>query len=127
MVEQVRRNSTRFPADFMFELNENEYASLRSQIVTLKKGRGTHRKYLPNVFTEQGVCSLPLSPGRLREYQGNESKAFRADNIGSNLINVIEHPAFGTSQYIVAISAGFFMMTSNIGHVIYIIGHVPSM
>jgi len=56
--EQVRRNITRFPPDFMFELNENEYASLRSQIATIKSGRGAHRKYLPNVFTEQGVAML---------------------------------------------------------------------
>lgn len=56
--EQVRRNITRFPADFMFQLNEDEYASLRSQFATLKGGRGAHRKYLPNVFTEQGVAML---------------------------------------------------------------------
>lgn len=45
----------------MFQLSEAEYAdgiSLRSQIVTLKKGRGSHRKYLPYVFTEQGVAML---------------------------------------------------------------------
>jgi hypothetical protein len=35
-----------------------EAGSLRSQIVTLKGGRGTHRKYLPYVFTEQGVAML---------------------------------------------------------------------
>ena len=52
----VRRNSDRFPNDFMFELNKNEYDSLRSQIGTLK--RGQHAKYLPYVFTEQGVAML---------------------------------------------------------------------
>ena len=56
--EQVRRNITRFPADFMIQLGEEEYASLRSQIATLKTGRGAHRKYLPHVFTEQGVAML---------------------------------------------------------------------
>ncbi len=35
-----------------------EYRSLRSQIVTLKTGRGQHRKYLTKVFTEQGVAML---------------------------------------------------------------------
>ncbi|MBM4065171.1 MAG: ORF6N domain-containing protein [Planctomycetes bacterium] len=38
--EQVRRNITRFPSDFMFQLSEDEAASLRSQFATLKKGRG---------------------------------------------------------------------------------------
>ena len=54
--EQVRRNADRFPGDFMFQLDEGEVASLRSQIATLKKGRGEHRKYAPMAFTEQGVA-----------------------------------------------------------------------
>jgi len=56
--QAVKRNSQRFPNDFMFQLTEEEYASLRSQIVTLETGRGKHRKYLPYVFTEQGVYML---------------------------------------------------------------------
>jgi len=56
--EQVRRNSKRFPADFAFQLTPLEYESLRSQIATLKQGRGQHRKYLPFAFTEQGVAML---------------------------------------------------------------------
>ena len=52
----VRRNLHRFPSDFMFELTREEYNSLRSQFGTLK--RGTHSKYLPMVFTEQGVAML---------------------------------------------------------------------
>lgn len=56
--QAVRRNIERFPEDFMFQLKE-EYDSLRSQVVTLKKkGRGQHTKYLPIVFTEQGVAML---------------------------------------------------------------------
>ena len=54
----VRRNEKRFPADFMFVLTEKEFESLRFQIETLEKGRGRHRKYLPFVFTEQGVAML---------------------------------------------------------------------
>lgn len=50
--QAVRRNINRFPEDFMFELTEEEWISLRSQIVTLKVGRGQHSKYLPFVFTE---------------------------------------------------------------------------
>jgi hypothetical protein len=57
--EQVKRNKERFPGDFCFQLYEVEYqSSLRSQIATLEKGRGKHRKYLPYVFTEQGVAML---------------------------------------------------------------------
>lgn len=53
--EQVRRNSERFPADFMFALDQEEWEALRSQFATLKTGRGQHRKYLPYVFTEHGA------------------------------------------------------------------------
>jgi hypothetical protein len=56
--QAIRRNITRFPEDFMFELSEIELNSLRSQIVTLKKGRGQHSKYLPFAFTEQGIAML---------------------------------------------------------------------
>ncbi len=56
--EQVRRNRSRFPADFMFQLTRHEADSLRSQIATLKTGRGQHRKYLSYAFTEQGVAML---------------------------------------------------------------------
>ena len=56
--QAVRRNRGRFPDDFMFQLTAEESGSLRSQIVTLKTGRGQHRKYLPYVFTEQGVAML---------------------------------------------------------------------
>ncbi len=82
--EQVKRNSERFPQSFRFQLTEDEYEnlrsqiatsslkdslrshfatlekekSLRSQIVTLENSRGKHRKYLPYVFTEQGVSML---------------------------------------------------------------------
>ena len=56
--EQVRRNIERFPEDFMFRLTRQESDFLRSQIATLKTGRGQHRKYLPLAFTEQGVAML---------------------------------------------------------------------
>ena len=68
--QAVKRNSERFPQNFMFQLNENEYKNLRSQFatsndnglrsqfVTIKNKRGTHRKYLPYAFTEQGVAML---------------------------------------------------------------------
>ena len=57
--QAVKRNIERFPENFCFQLTEDEYNSLRSQFVTLKNyGRGQHRKYLPYVFTEQGISML---------------------------------------------------------------------
>ena len=56
--QAVSRNLERFPNDFMFQLTTEEDKSLRSQIVTLKGGRGQHPKYLPRVFTESGVAML---------------------------------------------------------------------
>jgi len=57
--EQLNRNIERFPEDFAFRLTRQEFEALRSQIATLKTAsRGQHRKYLPYVFTEQGVAML---------------------------------------------------------------------
>ena len=53
----VRRNSLRFPEDFMFQLTKEEYESLRLQIAASKIQRGG-RRYFPYVFTEQGVAML---------------------------------------------------------------------
>lgn len=53
--EQVKRNLRRFPSDFMFELTELEFSNLRSQFATSSWG-GV--RYLPLVFTEQGVAML---------------------------------------------------------------------
>ena len=52
--QAVKRNLTRFPDDFMFQLTEVEHESLRSQFVTSNRGRGG-RRYLPLVFTEHGA------------------------------------------------------------------------
>lgn len=68
--QAVRRNIERFPSDFMFQLTNEEWKivksqivttndkSLRSQNVTLENRRGKHSKYQPFVFTEQGVAML---------------------------------------------------------------------
>lgn len=55
--QAIKRNIARFPQDFMFQLTSEECDSLRSQIVTSKKGKGG-RRYLPYVFTENGVAML---------------------------------------------------------------------
>ena len=53
--EQVRRNISRFPEDFMFVITNQEVRNLRSQIATTSWG-GT--RYIPMAFTEQGVAML---------------------------------------------------------------------
>jgi hypothetical protein len=53
--EQVKRNSERFPDDFMFRLNQEELENLMSQIATSSWGG---RRKLPYAFTEQGVAML---------------------------------------------------------------------
>jgi hypothetical protein len=64
--EQVRRNIDRFPKDFMFQLDENEIAAMRSQIATASDSDGNIRtqtasaskrniRFLPYAFTEHGV------------------------------------------------------------------------
>jgi len=71
LTETVKRNIKLFPPDFMFQLTKEEFEelrfqfetseddnSLRPQIATLKTSRGQHTKYLPYVFTEQGVAML---------------------------------------------------------------------
>ena len=57
----VKRNIEKFPNDFYFQLTDSEYEVLRFQIGTLNVSgnlRGQHYKYLPYVFTEQGVAML---------------------------------------------------------------------
>lgn len=53
--EQVRRNLARFPPDFVFALTNQDVADSRSQIATLKEGRGRNLKYPPLAFTEHGA------------------------------------------------------------------------
>lgn len=55
--QAVKRNAKRFPPDFMFQLTEEEWSSLKSQIVIAKTGRGGSRT-LPYAFTEHGVLML---------------------------------------------------------------------
>ncbi len=55
--QAVKRNLERFPESFRFQLSENEMQNLRSQIVTSSEIHGG-RRYLPFVFTEQGVAML---------------------------------------------------------------------
>jgi hypothetical protein len=67
--QAVKRNRSRFPEDFMFQLTAEESDSLKSQNVTLKVGRGQHRKYLPFALLNRAwpcfpVCSGAKEPSR---------------------------------------------------------------
>ncbi|MGQ0643476.1 MAG: ORF6N domain-containing protein [Gemmatimonadaceae bacterium] len=68
--QAVRRNRTRFPADFMFQLSREEAEHLRSQNVTSNRGRGG-RRYAPLAFTEQGVAMLSSVVRSARAIQVN--------------------------------------------------------
>ncbi|MDA8130383.1 MAG: ORF6N domain-containing protein [Elusimicrobia bacterium] len=72
----VIRNIESFPSDFMFQLSEREYRSLRCRSGILK--RGTHSKYLPRVFMEQGVGMLSsvLKSKRARQVNIHIMRAF---------------------------------------------------
>lgn len=76
--QQVRRNLERFPSDFMFQLDEVEFKSLRLQSATLKAGRGQHRKYLPLAFTEHGaiMAATLLNSPRATEISVHVVRAF---------------------------------------------------
>ena len=56
LVQAVKRNMERFPDDFMFQLNDQEFENLKSQIVT--SSWGGLRRAAPYAFTEQGVAML---------------------------------------------------------------------
>ena len=56
LIQAVKRNYQRFPADFMFQLTREEYTNLKSQFVTSSWGGA--RRATPYAFTEQGVAML---------------------------------------------------------------------
>jgi ORF6N domain len=64
-VQAVKRNLSRFPADFMLQLSASEFESLRSQSVISNVGRGG-RRTPPYAFTEQGVAMLSSVLGSAR-------------------------------------------------------------
>ena len=54
----IKRNIKKFPADFMFQLNEEEFQTLRFQIETSKTEKRGGRRFLPYAFTEHGITML---------------------------------------------------------------------
>ena len=100
--QAVKRNITRFPENFRFQLNKNEYEFLRSQIVTSKdnneNGEKGGRRYLPYVFTEQGIAML--------------SAILRSDVAIQVSINIIN--AFVEMRHFFANNALLFERISNV-------------
>ncbi len=114
--EQVKRNIERFPYDFMFQLTQEEWdnlisksirSSLRSQNAIIENRQGKHRKYLPYVFTEQGVSGLSgvlksetaakLHVAIMRAFV--EMRKFINDNMGLlQRMEFIEHKQLATDQ-----------------------------
>jgi len=68
--QAVKRNRSRFPTDFMFQLSAAEARFLRSQIVISDAGRGG-RRYRPYAFTQEGVAMLSSVLGSERAVQVN--------------------------------------------------------
>ncbi len=68
--QSVKRNASRFPTDFAYQLTPHEFANLKSQIVTSSLGHGGKRK-LPWVFTEHGVAMLTCVLNSRRAIQVN--------------------------------------------------------
>ena len=56
--EAVKNNIKKFPVEYSWKLTVEEWGFLRSKISTLETGKGKHRKYLPTVFTEEGIIML---------------------------------------------------------------------
>lgn len=81
--EQVKRNIKRFPEDFMFQLTKDE--CLRSQIATLNEGRGQHLKYMPYVFTENGVAML----SSVLRSNSTTTTAYTVDNGSHALVTTV--------------------------------------
>ena len=74
MIQAVKRNPERFPADLMFQLSEDEFQALRSQNVTLEGGgKGQHSKYLPYAFTQEGIAMLSSVLRSKRAIQANQA------------------------------------------------------
>ena len=124
LIEQVKRNESRFPEEFRFQLTASEYSNLRSQfatssssidfsrsqIVTLNDHvkRGENVKYVPYVFTEQGVAMLSAVLRSATAVQVSicimnafvEMRHFLSANASLyERVNVIEHKQLAYDEY----------------------------
>ena len=96
----VSRNIKRFPSDFRFQLTKEEAKSLRFQIgiIDEKSGRGQHSKYLPYVFTEEGVGQL--------------SAVLHSDIAASVSVQIIR--AFVAMRHFLVANAGIFQRLDSV-------------
>lgn len=95
--QAVGRNLQRFPEDFRFQLTVGEFESLRSQFVTSNEGRGG-RRYMPYVFTEQGVAMLSgvlnseravqVNIGIMRAFVGMRKMLLTNEEVGKKLVEI---------------------------------------
>jgi len=90
LLQAVKRNRKRFPADFMMQLNAAEWAALRSQSVTSNPQRGG-RRYRPYAFTEQGVAMLStvLRNADGRDHRERTQPSSRVDAVGTGRTLII--------------------------------------
>src|SRR3989338_2940753 len=95
--QAVKRNIDRFPGNFMFQLDEEEFKNLPSQIVTPSSGWGGRRS-LPYAFTEQGVAML--------------SGVLKSDTAVKVSINIMN--AFVSMRKFIAANAQIFNRLSNV-------------
>lgn len=79
--QAVKRNQTRLPGDFMFQVSDEEFEALRSQFMTSNEGRGG-RRYVPYVFTEQGVAMLSSPLCLFLECTPNDLLQLERESIG---------------------------------------------
>jgi hypothetical protein len=75
--EQVKRNIERFPSDFMFRLNSEEFENLKSQFATSSSSWGGRRK-LPYAFTEHGAI---MAASVLNSQRAGSGKHFRRQGL----------------------------------------------
>ena len=94
---QVKRNANRFPDDFMFQLTNEEWKSLKCQI-GISNTRGGDRRSLPYVFTEQGVSQL--------------SGVLRSDNAVEMSVKIIR--AFVAMRRFITANANLFQRLSTL-------------
>ena len=87
--EQVKRNLSRFPGHYMFELSKEENEILRSQNATLR--HGGHSKYLPYAFTENGVLMLANVLKKWSCYRDEHKNYYRFCTAQGNAINTKGH------------------------------------
>ena len=100
----IKRNSLRFPADFLFELTKQEYKTLRCHFGTLK--RGSHAKFLPYALTEHGITNIDAfttysqtPSGYIQNYHTGHKRSFhhhchQPDLLAHAVYKTIHSPAF---------------------------------